>query len=165
MHGKKLIVLIILIITLPIIIQGQEPPRIGSTEEGYSNIPEFAGIPLEIENKCTEFFKLIKAKRNKKAFEDLLEDSPISDRTSQVTNLIRASEQTTKFYGEMMGYEPVSSEVISNSLVRVRYIALHETYPMRWIFTYYKAPQGDWIIINIKFDDKIESFFSDETIY
>ena len=143
-------------------LANSQPPRIGSSAEGYSNKPELVGIPLEIENICTEFLKKTQNKKIKEGLDVLLKGSPIVDKKEQISNLIRSSEQSVEFYGEMMGFEVVNSEVVTESLLRVRYLSLHETFPMRWVFTFYLPPEEDWIVINVKLDDRSESFFSDE---
>jgi hypothetical protein len=156
-------IFILMIIAAPLL--SQEPPRIGSNDENFSNTPQLANVPVDIEKRCGEFLKKMKNKNMKEAYQEILEQSPILEKKDQISNLIRAAEQSIKFYGEMMDFQPVSSEIVTTSLLRVRYIALHETYPMRFVFTWYKAPQLGWIIINLKYDDLSESFFSDETVY
>jgi hypothetical protein len=162
---NKILLFIIAITFISSTLLTQEPPRIGSDDENYSNTPQLSGIPTELEKRCNEFLKRMIKKEMKEAYTSLLKNSPILEKTNQITNLIRAAEQSIKFYGEMMAYQPVNSEVVTNSLMRVRYIALHETYPMRYVFTWYKSPQLGWIIINLKYDDLSEDFFSDEGIY
>ncbi|MFA6570085.1 MAG: hypothetical protein WCT77_02500, partial [Bacteroidota bacterium] len=72
------------------------------------------------------------------------------------------TKKSIQLYGPIKGYEPVSSEIVTESLVRLRYFSLHTDFPMRWIFTFYKSPSRGWIVINIKFDDLSETFFTDQ---
>jgi len=162
---KRFTVFFVLLIITSSSLITQDPPRIGSNDENLSNIPQLANIPIEIEIRCEDFLKKMKNKNMKEAYQEILNKSPILEKTDQITNLIRAAEQSIKFYGEMMDFQPVSSEIVTQSLLRVRYIAMHETYPMRFVFTWYKAPQLGWIVINLKYDDLSETFFSDEVIY
>ena len=48
------------------------------------------------------------------------------------------------------------------SVVRLRYLALHREFPVRWILTDYKSPVKGWLLTNIKFDDPVEELFPDE---
>ncbi len=122
----------------------------------------FVGVDHQISEKVAEFFNELKDNGPDKAFNKFLKNSPIIERKDQLQALIVQTKRAVKLYGDFLGYEPVNSEVISESFVRVRYIGKHSKYPMRWIFTFYKSPKRGWIIINIKFDDLSEYFFSDE---
>jgi hypothetical protein len=65
-------------------------------------------------------------------------------------------------YGQIRAYEPVSSDIVSESYIRIRYLAYHTDFPMRWIFTFYKSPKLGWIVVNIRFDDLSDFFFKED---
>jgi hypothetical protein len=122
----------------------------------------FANIPKEILSSCSQFFKLLNSSDVDLAYDNILKNSPIAKKEEQVKNLKEETLKSFKLYGKLESFEPVNSETVSESLIRVRYISIHADYPMRWIFTFYKSPPRGWIVINIKFDDLTEYFFSDQ---
>lgn len=122
----------------------------------------FIGVPAELQNSTEKFFSMLLESGPEKAFKTFLEKSPISEKKDQINVLIAQTRRSYELYGKMYGYEPVNSEIVSNSFIRLRYLGLHEKFPMRWIFTFYKSPVMGWIVINIKFDDYSEYLFSDE---
>jgi len=75
--------------------------------------------------------------------------------------LKKQTERSIDIYGDILSFEFVSAEQVTESYIRLRYLALHSSYPMRWIFTYYRSPDKNWIVTNVKFDDLSEYFFSD----
>ncbi len=155
---KKIIILII-IVALSGAYQSNAQTKPLSGTSGQS---AFINIPAELEQRCKGFFDLLSKSEIKKAFDKVLEGSPIKNKEEQINNLIEQTKQSIVLYGKLSDSEPVSSEIASPSLIRLRYLAVHNTYPMRWIFTFYKSPKAGWIIINIKLDDLSEYFFSDE---
>lgn len=129
---------------------------------GASGQTAFINIPPELEQKCNTFFESLSKSEIKKAFDKILEGSPIKNKEEQINNLIEQTKQSIVLYGKLNDAEAVSSEIATPSLIRLRYLAVHNIYPMRWIFTFYKSPKSGWIIINIKLDDLSEYFFSDQ---
>jgi hypothetical protein len=118
--------------------------------------------PPELQSKINSFFeKLIDGKIDD-GYKQLLTGSPMSNKDEQVKNLIDQTKKATELYGKMFSFELVNYEFASGSLVRLRYLTMHSDFPMRWLLTFYKSPDRGWIIINIKFDDLSEMFFSDE---
>lgn len=125
-------------------------------------VTDVNAIPSEVKSKIINFFEYLLADTVDFAFHKLLKGSPISERNAQLTNLIEQTKKSFNVYGMIKGYEFVNIEKVAKSLVRIRYISLHKDFPLRWIFTFYKTEDRDWIIINIKFDDLTEYFFKDE---
>ena len=124
--------------------------------------PQFINVPIELQTRAKNFFELIEKNEIKKAFDVLLENSPLKNKEEQVKNLMDQTKQAIVLYGKVVSNEPVSSESASNSLIRLRYLGIHSNFPMRWIFTYFNSPKYGWIVINVKLDDMSEYFFSDE---
>jgi len=124
--------------------------------------PVFSNIPSAIQEKNQSFFQFIEKNEIAKAFDILLDNSPLKNKEEQVKNLIEQTKQSIVLYGKVVANEPVSSEIASSSLIRLRYLGVHTNFPMRWIFTYYNSPKFGWIVINVKLDDMSEYFFSDE---
>lgn len=124
--------------------------------------PQFINVPIELQTRAKNFFELIEKNEIKKAFDVLLENSPLKNKEEQVKNLMDQTKQAIVLYGKVVSNEPVSSESASTSLIRLRYLGIHSNFPMRWIFTYFNSPKHGWIVINVKLDDMSEYFFSDE---
>jgi hypothetical protein len=129
---------------------------------GSGNKSNFINVPAELEVKCKDFFDLVYKSEIKKAFDGLLVNSPFINKVEQINNLIEQTKQSIVLYGKIINFESVSSETASQSLIRLRYLAVHNNYPMRWIFTFYKSPKYGWIVTNVKLDDLSEYFFSDQ---
>jgi len=134
-----------------------------TTSAARSNTSQqFMNVPQEVQNKTQTFFQLIEKNEIKKAFDALLENSPLKNKEEQVKNLMDQTKQAIVLYGKVVGNEAVSSEIASTSLIRLRYLGIHTNFPMRWILTYFNSPKFGWIVINVKLDDMSEYFFSDE---
>ncbi|OGU15914.1 MAG: hypothetical protein A2X61_01450 [Ignavibacteria bacterium GWB2_35_12] len=158
MRILSLAVGILFFISLNVFSQESSLQKSSGIGEGNS----IANVPKEIQASCTAFFKLLVTAEVDKAFETILKNSPIAKKDDQIKNLIDQTKKSFKLYGNMQGYEPVNSEQVTESLLRVRYLSIHPDMPMRWIITYYNSPSRGWIVINIKFDDLAEYFFTDQ---
>ena len=115
---------------------------------------KFPGVPQDLHEKSEVFFNKIIRSDIDGAFDEFLKDSPINTRKDQLKKLIQQARRSIELYGKMMANQAVSSEIVSNSFIRLRYLGLHTKYPLRWIITFYKSPEKGWIIINIRFDDQ-----------
>ncbi len=124
-----------------------------------SNSEALAGIPDEILKKCAAFFETLIAGQTENALNVFLKNSPVTERKDQVQELIFEIQRANKLYGNIQSYEPVSSEIVTSSFLRIRYLSYHNYFPMRWIITFYKSPSFGWITTNIKYDDMSENFF------
>jgi hypothetical protein len=131
-------------------------------ESSASMRQQFIGVPDELISKTSVFFDNIIKLEIVKAFDGILADSPLSEKKEARKQLISQTKKAMEIYGNLKGYEAVSSEMISASYIRLRFLGLHENYPMRWIFTFYNSPELGWIVTNIKFDDLSEFYFTDE---
>jgi hypothetical protein len=127
-----------------------------------ANSGAFVNVPNELQTKCELFFEQLSKNEIKRAYDILLENSPLKTKDEQVKNLIDQTKQSIVLYGKLDHGEAVSSETASPSLLRLRYLGIHNSFPMRWIFTFYRSPKLGWIVINVKLDDMSEYFFSDE---
>jgi hypothetical protein len=157
---KFRIILFLLSLILAEFAFSQENSLIKSS--GKSSKNDFREIPPDLRTRCSSFFETIITLDYDKAFTNLLKDSPLNKKTEQVKNLIEQSKRAVTMYGKLKNFEAVNAEFVTDSYIRVRYLALQTEYPLRWVFTFYKSPQYGWVVTNIKFDDLSESFFSDE---
>jgi hypothetical protein len=154
----SIIILLLLLFNLSLISQNQQQEKPSSLQVQKDKKAE---PPIEIQSKCATFFKTLIASYIEKAYDDILINSPIKKNKEQIQNLIDQTKYAINLYGQMKGFEYVNSETITPSYLRLRYLSLHSNFPMRWIFTYYNSPELGWIIVNLKFDDLTDKFFSD----
>ena len=138
--------------------QGNELPSSGS--KAISK--QYKKLPPILKKKTSDFFNSLLDSNVNVAYNILMEGSPLARKTEELKGLINQTHRAFEIYGLVKGYEPVNSEHITPSFIRVRYLGLHTRFPMRWIFTFYKSPDKGWIITNVKFDDLTEFYFSDE---
>jgi hypothetical protein len=117
-------------------------------------------IDKDVIKKLDKFFQKIISDNIEAGYDDLLKNSPIVLKKDDLSNLIKQTSRSIEVYGKIQGFEYVNSEIITESFIRLRYLALHANYPMRWVFTFYRSPEKSWIVSNIKLDDQSEIFFS-----
>lgn|SRR5574344_1514811 len=123
---------------------------------------QFVNVPKELPTRIEKFFSILHENSVQKAFDALLEGSLLKNREEQVAKLVEQTKQAIVLYGKSENGEPVSSEVATPSLIRLRYIGLNQNFPMRWIFTFYNSPRFGWMVVDVKLDDMSEYFFTDE---
>lgn len=120
------------------------------------------GVPQDILDVCSKFFNSLIEKDYDKAFGDLLKYSPLEKKKDELEKLINETKRANLLYGQISSYEPVSSDIVSELFIRIRYLAYHNDFPIRWIFTFYKSPKSGWIVVNLRFDDLSEFFFKED---
>ncbi len=152
----KKILLIILFASFSVLPAQNDAYRQSEAQEEYK-----LQVPDIVSERCSDFFKTMIEGETEQAFKTILKDSPIKEKEDKIDELIKQARRANNIYGRAISYEQVSTENVASSLVRLRYMALHEEYPMRWIFTFYKSPKHGWIVVNIRFDDMSEYFFTD----
>ncbi len=135
------------------------PPQATSPTE---NLPGTSALPKDIVGLSSEFFKLMMSGNSDQAFQRLFKNSPMADNKTLTRQIAEQAKKAEEIYGIIKGFERVGTEAVAESYIRLRYISLHDKYPMRWVFTFYKSPTRGWIVTNVKFDDDSEYFFSKE---
>lgn len=153
----KIIILILSFILLSNSIFAQD--GLPSSSKKAKEPTSFLEIPQNLKSKVDSFFGLLIKSEVKTAYENILINSPISRQRADIDNLLSQTSRSFEIYGKLNGYEAVNAEVATDSYIRLRYLGLHGNFPVRWIFTFYRSPEKDWIITNIKFDDLSEYFF------
>lgn len=118
-------------------------------------------LPDDLPERVSDFFLNLSLKKYEKAYELLIKDSPIGQKKEMIKNLISETIRAVNVYGDNRGYESVDKQQPTPSLIRARYIGIHESYPVRWEFTFYRSPIRGWVVLNIKFDDLSQYFFDD----
>ena len=119
----------------------------------------FMEVPAHLKTRIDIFFNQLIKNDVKEAYDNILTSSPISRQKADIDNLLSQTHRAFDIYGKLSGFEPVNAEIATESYIRLRYLGLHGNFPVRWIFTFYRSPEKDWIVTNIKFDDLSEYLF------
>ena len=154
---KTALILFVLFFIVNIDLSAQEDAL--QTPQNFRNTER--ELPNEIKRKVTSFFKNISNNQIKIAYEDLLRNSPLGEKHAQIKSLQEETKRAIDIYGYLKSFEPVETLFATDSYIRAKYLGLHEDYPVRWIFTFYKAPENDWVVLNIKFDDNTHFYFEE----
>lgn len=158
---KALLIITLLISINLITLKSQDDGLQKSNQSQRSATLIYKDIDSKITKSISIFFDNLIKKEVDKGFDQLLKNSLIANRKEEVKNLKEQTKRSYDIYGDILSFEFVSGEIVSDSFVRLRYLSLHSNYPMRWVFTYYKSPDKGWLVTNIKFDDASENYFTD----
>jgi hypothetical protein len=105
------------------------------------------------------FFKELPVNSDK-AIDNLYASNPAMQQKAQGLTLMKAQiPQVAALFGSYIGYELISEEKISPSLVRVSVIEKRELHPLTWEFYFYK-PKDRWIISQAMFGDQFQNLGS-----
>lgn len=114
-----------------------------------------------IKTICETFLKMIQAGDYNKAF-SYIQSKPTSIPEQEFSEIeittIQQSKTIHQLYGEARRAVLVSEKTVSGVALRLEYLVIRENIPIRWKFIYYKA-DGDWKLVSIEFDDKLEEVF------
>lgn len=157
---KKFVIFITIVLSFALKVSAQEA-KLQDEGSNYKSLVKIGvmGVPQDILELCSKFFNTIIENKIEKAFQDLLNNSPLQKIKDELEKLISEAKRANLLYGLIKSYEPVSSDIVSDSFIRVRYLAYHTDFPLRWVLTFYKSPKYGWIVVNIRFDDLSEFFF------
>lgn len=157
------IILVVLICSAPF-LSAQDSTETNGRNDGSTSINKAPadGLPNEILDITSTFFKAVIKGDVKKALERLLKETRMAEKEETMRGLFETVKKANEIYGEIRNYEIVSYENVSPSFTRLRCIALHPDFPMRWVFTFYRSPEKGWVTINVKLDDDSQYFFSED---
>jgi len=119
-------------------------------------------VPSVIRENITEFFAEMFKNNYEKAYQKILEKSPLINDKENLDKLIKETTKIDKFYGKLTEFEFCKTDIVSKSYIRISCLGLCAKHPMRWIFTYYHSPELGWLVTNIKFDDLTENYFMEK---
>lgn len=120
-----------------------------------SVIETFDVLPTDVSKKCTNFFKSLMTEAASKAYNDLLDGSPIKINDDKVKNQVVKTLEAIELYGKVEGFEQIGADEISSSFMKVKYLSLHLYNPLLWTFTFYNSPKNGWIVLNMKLTDEL----------
>ncbi len=133
------------------------PNKDYATKLSDEKITSVSEIP-ELKEICETIMKLIGDNHIKEAFDEMKKytvlPSSEMDKVSKVS--IKQIDLTKNRFGKLIGYEYISQECISKSVVKFTYIAKCNNHPLIWKFTFYKADKK-WTLNHFYWNDKIEN--------
>jgi hypothetical protein len=92
------------------------------------------------------------------AFEIIRSYSPLSDSEFDAAKerSISQLEKIANRFGDLTGYEFITSKKIGKAIVRHDCIVKYRLHIVRWVFVYYRA-EDKWILNTFKWDDNIHA--------
>jgi hypothetical protein len=136
-----------------------------SAQSGYANFINADSadkVPKMIRENITDFFTIMFDGNYEKAYQKILEKSPLINDKENLDKLIKETAKIDKFYGKLTEFEFCKTEIVTKSYIRISCLGLCSKHPMRWVFTYYHSPELGWLVTNIKFDDLTEKYFMEK---
>ena len=113
--------------------------------------------PTEI---LKQFFEDLKADQLDSAYQGLVKNTIISERTENIDQLKEKTRVALDNFGPVKGYEIVESLEVGSSLIRFTCVSLNADVPMRWRFYFYRSG-AQWKIIDLRVDDGIADLFEE----
>ena len=107
-----------------------------------------------------QFFEDLKAEQLDSAYQGLVKNTIISERTENIDQLKEKTRQALDNFGPVKGHEIVESLQVGDSLYRFTCVSLNEDVPMRWRFYFYRSGT-QWKIIDLRVDDGIAELFEE----
>ena len=117
-------------------------------------------IPLEPTEILRQFFEDLKGDQLDSAYQGLVKNTIISERTENIDQLKEKTRQALDSYGPVKGYEVVETLQVGESLHRYTCLSLNEDVPLRWRFYFYRVG-SQWKIIDLRVDDGIADLFDE----
>ena len=128
--------------------------------EAASTKSEISPTPQKLEptEVLRQFFSDLQAEQLDSAYQGLVKNTIISERTENIEQLKAKTRQALDNFGPVKGHEIVESLQVGNSLFRYTCVSLNEDVPMRWRFYFYRSGT-QWKIIDLRVDDGIADLF------
>jgi hypothetical protein len=112
--------------------------------------------PAPIQMQVEKFFVNLLSNNTRQGMETLLKDSAVPDYQNSIEEFIRLVETSTTEYGAMQSYELYDRTQVGRRHVLLTYFSYLETEPLRWQFVYRLEGPGEWILVNLRFDDLLD---------
>jgi hypothetical protein len=133
-------------------------PTSGEAQVSKTSTPP--KTPLEPTEILRQFFLDLKGDQLDSAYQGLVKNTIISERTENIDQLKAKTRQALDNYGPVTGYEIVETLQVGDSLHRYTCLSLNEDVPLRWRFYFYRA-ENQWKIIDLRVDDGIADLFDE----
>jgi hypothetical protein len=124
--------------------------------------PSLIAAPSEEEpyrNMIVVFFDQLMKGEVENAFHTIISKSLIEGKPQETSYLIRQTKNALAVYGDISGYQRLTTECKTERVCLSRYMSFSKNYPMLWRFIFYQR-EGEWILLHISFNDSVKTFFS-----
>ncbi|MDZ4744132.1 MAG: hypothetical protein SGI98_12045 [Verrucomicrobiota bacterium] len=132
-------------------LYSQSPPvaqkPFASPKAGLQNGADV--VPPEILKSVDHFFTTLKQDKVTQAFDDILTNTKVKDRTSEVNDMKAKTTTLLLEFGKVQDYELVNVKKIGSRIFVLTFLSYSEAYPLRWNMTFYK-PSETWRLIDIR---------------
>jgi hypothetical protein len=107
----------------------------------------------QLADRVDDFLRRVGRNEVKDAVDSLLEESPLRDNFTRVTELRDAIRRELPKYGVFMGAENIRTERVGRSMIECVSIYKGLEYPVVWRFTFYRPDStGNWVVVAVRFD-------------
>jgi hypothetical protein len=132
-----------------------------STGSAAAPAPKATPMPsIDPNELLRQFFDDLKADKLDAAYQGLVKNTIISERTENVEQLKVKTREALDNFGPVTGYEVVETVEIGKSLFRQTCISLNTDVPLRWRFYFYRTG-NQWKIVDMRVDDGIVELFDE----
>jgi hypothetical protein len=106
------------------------------------------------------FFLALQADKVDNAYDSLVKDTIIAERSEDVSALKARTKEALDSYGPIKGYEVIDDHAVGKNLFRRTSISLNTDLPLRWRFYFYRSG-GEWKLVDLRVDDGLVELFED----
>jgi hypothetical protein len=106
------------------------------------------------------FFEDLKADKLDAAYQGLVKNTILSERTGTVDQLKEKTREALDRFGPVQGWDTVETLNVGENLRRFTCVSLNSDLPMRWRFYFYRSG-SQWKVIDLRVDDGIADLFDE----
>ena len=136
------------------------PAHPSATPSTTPTAPAEPGKHPEPAAAINAFFLALKAGQVDAAYDGLVKNTIIAERTENVNELKESTKKAIDHYGPVSGFEVVDTLQVGASLMRQTCISLNQDLPLRWRFYFYRS-EGVWKIVDMRVDDGLVELFEE----
>lgn len=119
-----------------------------------------AVVPAEILQSVDRFFSTLKQDKVAQAFDEILTNTKVKDRVSEVNEMKAKTNTLLLEFGKVQDYELVNVRKVGSRIFVLTFLSYSEAYPIRWNMTFYK-PAEVWRLIDIQGEVSIRGIGED----
>ncbi len=106
-------------------------------------------VPPEILKSVDSFFTTLKQDKVPQAFDEILANTRVKDRVSEVNDMKAKTSTLLLEFGKVLDYELVNVKKVGSRIFVLTFLSYSDAYPIRWNMTFYK-PTNVWRLIDIR---------------
>jgi hypothetical protein len=144
------------------VTHAQQPEKTSPPSSGVAPLTGKPRVEVELPQVLiARFFGLLQKGDIEQAYDQLTRGTRIAGRPDDLKTLKTKTVEAVKLFGAIRGYELIEVKNRGERLTRMTYFSLGADFPLRWRFYFYR-PDNDWLLIDIRVDDRLISMFEDE---